>query len=233
MKLYLELVKTKSTTVRVLHWLLFFSTVSLCGTGFYIADPFLFYGQGEATEAFTMAKIRGIHFWSAIVLDVVFLLRLYLAFFSTFHRDWYEVIPSPRHFWEAAKEIKYYWTLKGKLTEYRWVDPLDGIHFFGLHLVILLQLFTGFALYVSGIELVGGIYGIWATSLHWATDWTLVAFGGLPGVRLVHHVATWLVMIGAFIHIYTQVWKTIKLRRADMSAIIGGYRLRAHDAKHR
>ncbi|MBF0275652.1 MAG: Ni/Fe-hydrogenase, b-type cytochrome subunit [Nitrospinae bacterium] len=227
MTLYLEMIKTKSGTIRFLHWSVFFSTVFLVITGFYIADPVLLFGQGEAYQAFVMAKVRFIHFISAIILDVSFLVRLYLAFFSTFHADWNEVIPTPKNFKEAIEESRYYWTFKGTLKEYRWVDPMDGIHFFGLHLVLVLQLFTGFAIYVSGIELTTGIMGLWATTLHIATDWTLWAFGGLPGVRLVHHVTMWLVVVGAFIHIYTQIWKTIKLKRSDMSSIIGGYKLKA------
>ncbi|MBF0275444.1 MAG: Ni/Fe-hydrogenase, b-type cytochrome subunit [Nitrospinae bacterium] len=231
MTLYLEMIQVKSGMVRFLHWVIFVTTISLVITGFYIANPVLLFGIGEATYTFVMAKVRFIHFISAILLDVAFLIRLYIAFFSTFHADWYEVLPTFKNVKDAWEESKFYWNFKGRLKEFRWVDPMDGIHFFALHLVLVLQLFTGFAIYVSSIELQTGIMGLWSMTLHYATDWTLVVFGGLPGVRLAHHVTMWFVIVGAFIHIYTQIWKTIKLKRADMSAILGGYKLKAREVK--
>lgn len=227
MVILLEMVKVKTAGVRALHWVIFLATVSLVLTGLYIADPFWLSGTGEAYQTFVMAKIRLIHFLSAIALDVAFLVRLYIAFFSIFHTDWREVLPTPGNLKEAWKSFRFYWTLEGEQKDYRWVDPFDGITFHLLHLVLLLQLFTGFALYVSGIELSAGIWGIWAKTLHFATDWTLTVFGGLTGVRLMHHFTLWLVVSGAFLHIYHQVWKTIKLQRADISAIVNGYKLMA------
>ena len=224
MVIFLEMVKVKTAGVRALHWVIFFSTVSLVLTGLYIADPFWLSGTGEAYQTFVMAKIRLIHFLSAIALDVAFLVRLYIAFFSIFHADWREVLPSSENLKEAWESFRFYWTLEGKQRDHRWIDPFDGISFHLLHLILLLQLFTGFALYVSGIELSAGI---WAKTLHLATDWTLVVFGGLPGVRLMHHITLWLVVSGAFLHIYLQIWKTIKLQRADISAIVNGYKLMA------
>ncbi len=227
MVILLEMVKVKSASVRVLHWVIFFSTVSLVLTGLYIADPYWFSGTGEAYQTFVMAKIRLMHFLSAIALDVAFLIRLYIAFFSIFHADWREMLPFSENLREAWNSFGFYWTLKGEQKDHRWIDPFDGITFHLLHLVLLLQLFTGFALYVSGIELSPGLTGIWARTLHIATDWTLVLFGGLPGVRQMHHFTLWLVVSGAFLHIYHQIWKTIKLQRADISAIINGYKLMA------
>jgi Ni/Fe-hydrogenase 1 B-type cytochrome subunit len=225
MQILLEMIKTKSAAVRILHWIIFFATIDLVVTGLYIADPVLMFGVGEPYQTFVMAKTRLLHFTGAICLDVAFLIRLYLAFFSTFHKDWREVLPTPENVKDAAHTLKYYWTFKGQLKEYRWVDPLDGLTFLALHLIIAAQLFTGFALYVSGIELATGMIGLWAFTLHAFTDWTVWLFGGLPGVRLVHHLTMWVVVTGAFLHIYMQVWKTIKLRRGDISAIVSGYKL--------
>jgi len=229
MKIFLELVNVKSATVRVLHWIIFAATIDLFVTGLYIADPALMVGIGEPYQTFVMAKTRLLHFAGAIILDVAFLIRLYLAFFSTFHRDWREVLPTPKNLRDASGTFRYYWTLEGKLKEYRWVDPFDGITFFLLHLILVMQLFTGFALYVSGIELSSGAIGLWAATIHFTTDWTAWLFGGLPGVRLVHHLTLWIMVSGVLLHVYLQVWKTIKLKRADISAIISGVKLMAVD----
>ena len=225
METYYEIVQTRTSLVVLMHWLIVLSTVVLVFTGLYIANPFLIFGQGEAYQTFIMAKIRFIHFISAIVLDVSFLVRVYLSFFSTFKCDSCEVLPTPTNIKKALKEVKYFWTFKGTLNEFDSVEPLDGLQFFALHLVLVLQLFTGFAIYVSGIEHLTGVWQYWTTFLHYATDWTLYVFGGLTGVRLVHHFTTWLIVAGAFLHIYIQIWKTIKLRRGSIASIIGGYKL--------
>jgi Ni/Fe-hydrogenase 1 B-type cytochrome subunit len=229
---YYEIVQARTKTVIVIHWLVALSTVVLVFTGLYIANPFLIFGQGEAYQTFMMAKVRFIHFAAAIVLDISFLVRLYLAFFSTFKCDACEVLPTPRNFKEAFEQIKYFWTFKGQDKEFHIVEPLDGLLFFGLHLVLVLQLFTGFAIYVSGIDLyTNGLWYVWAAFLHILTDWTLYVFGGLSGVRLVHHFTTWLIITGAFIHIYIQIWKTVKLKRGHITSIIGGYKLVAKKEK--
>lgn len=233
MVILLEMIKVKSGMVRFLHWVIVLTTVTGCVTGFYIGAPVLLYGTGEAYQTFIMAKVRLIHFMSAVCLDVAFLIRLYLAFFSTFHRDWKEVLPTPSNLSDAKKTWKFYWNLEGPQTDYRWVDPFDGLTFLALHMVLVLQLFTGFALYVSGIETSPGVVGLWAATLHFFTDWTVWAFNGLPGVRLVHHLTLWIMITGAFLHIYLQIWKTIKLQRADISAIVSGYKLMAVKPKER
>ena len=224
----LELVKVKSATVRVLHWVIFLATVDLLLTGLYVGSPAaLLSGTGEPYQTFVMAKIRLLHFAGAIALAAAFLLRLYLAFFSAFHRDWREVLPTAKNIAEAVDTIRYYWTFEGRLKEYRWVDPLDGLTFLALFLAVLAQVFTGFALYAPGIELNSGILGAWAATIHFMTGWTSWLFGGLPGVRLAHHLTQWIIVSGALLHVYLQVWKTIKLRRANISAMVGGYKLMA------
>lgn len=225
MAIYLEMVKMKSATVRILHWLIFLSTCGLLLSGLYIGFPTLLAGTGEPYQTFVMAKIRLIHFSCAIVLDVAFLLRLYLAFFSTFHKDWKEVLPTPSNIREALGTLRFYWTLKGKHDDSRWVDPFDGLTFFALHMILAAQLFTGFALYAPGIELSSGSIGLWASTLHLLTNWTLWLFGGLTGVRFVHHLTLWIIVSGVLLHVYLQIWKTVKLGRADIMAIISGIKL--------
>jgi Ni,Fe-hydrogenase I cytochrome b subunit len=34
----------------------------------------------------------------------------------------------------------------------------------------------------------------------------------------------WLIVIWALVHVYFQIWKTIKFRTGNLDAIVGGYR---------
>ncbi len=54
--------------------------------------------------------------------------------------------------------------------------------------------------------------------------WVVALLGGLGNVRTAHHIMWWLVLAWAVIHVYFQVWKTIKFKTGNLDAIVGGYR---------
>ena len=74
----------------------------------------------------------------------------------------------------------------------------------------------------SGISSVGGW---WPWIMHVCTDWTLWAFGGLGGVRLVHHFMTYPILAWAALHLYYEIWRTIMWKEGDIAITFGGYKL--------
>jgi len=216
-----ELVYVRNFTNRLLHWTMFFSVMVLLPTGYYIGNPTALYGHGEAYNTFVMADIRLYHFLAAMALDISIMLRFYLAFFSLYHRDWYEVLPFPSRIAGALQIIKSYITFK-KPPFYRHVDPFDGLLFLCLHLFMVLQLVTGFHLYVHALP---ADYW-WARIVHLGTDWVQTVFGGDQQVRIVHHTMLWIMIAGIIAHIYIQVIKTIIWRDGHIAAIFGGYKYR-------
>ncbi|MBI5186397.1 MAG: cytochrome b/b6 domain-containing protein [Nitrospinae bacterium] len=214
-----QVVRVRNATNRVLHWLVFFAVIDLLITGYYIGNPILAYGQGEAYQATIMADIRFYHFIGAMVLDICIMLRVYLAFFSLYHRDWHELMPTPGNLKGAFGIIKSYLTFR-KPPFFRYVDPFDGMMFLVLQLLMALQLFTGFQIYVHGLA---PDYW-WARVIHFGTDWTLWAFGSAQHVRMVHHLVQWIVVSGIILHVYIQVIKTVIWEDGHISAIFGGYK---------
>jgi Ni/Fe-hydrogenase 1 B-type cytochrome subunit len=214
-----HIVHVRNFTNRLLHWIIFFAVMVLLPTGYYIGAPTAFYGQGEAAFAFTMADIRLWHFYSAMFLDIAIMARVYLAFFSMYHRDWYELLPLPGRVIGAMKIIRSYFTFE-KPPFYRHVDPFDGIAFLTLHLFMVLQLLTGFQLYVHALA--PGYW--WANTIHMTTDWVTVVLHGDQNVRLIHHLMEWIVITGIIIHVYIQAAKTVIWRDGHIAAIVGGYK---------
>lgn len=218
------LVYTRNFTNRLIHWVTFFSVVVLMVTGYYIGEPTAVYGYGEAYDAFTMAYIRYFHFLAAMALDVALMVWLYLAFFSLFHRYWRDMVPTPSTLWGALRVTQSYFTFR-KPPFYPRFDPLDGLLFLVLIVLMALQMITGFHLYVQGL---GPDYW-WAQLIHWGTDWIVPLFGGSQNVRLVHHVMQWVMLAGIIVHVYLQVAKTIIWQDGHIGQIVGGYKFRDVD----
>ncbi len=216
-----ELYYVRNFSNRFLHWLMFFSVLVLIPTGWYIGDPTAFYGQGEAWDSYVMGYIRLAHFLAAMTLDISIMVRFYLAFFSLYHRDWYEILPTPRNIIGALKVAGSYITFR-KPPFYRHVDPFDGILFLLLHLLMVFQLVTGFQLYVHALS---PDYW-WAQMIHLGTDWIEWVLGGNQMVRLTHHISLWIMIAGIIVHIYIQVAKTIIWRDGHITSIVGGYKYR-------
>jgi Ni/Fe-hydrogenase 1 B-type cytochrome subunit len=216
-----EIVYVRNATNRILHWVMFFSVLVLLATGYYIGDPTLLYGRGEAYDSTVMADIRLYHFIGAMFLDISIMLRFYLAFFSLYHRDWIELMPTPGRLRGGLRIVKSYFTFK-KPPFYLHVDPFDGLMFLTLHLFMVLQLLTGFTLYVHGLP----PDWWWTKLIHLATDPVTWFFGSDQHVRLAHHMMLWIMIAGIILHVYIQVAKTVIWRDGHIAAIFGGYKFR-------
>lgn len=212
-----------SGPVRMIHWTVFLSVFVLLITGNYIAHtPSFISPSGEPVVTFFMAQMRFIHFVAAVVFDVAILVSIYLIFFSTFHAPWRDLLPTPKNLKKFWIQLKYYFRLSGERVDYEYGDPIDIISWLSFHILAILLILTGFALYVAQYP----INWWWPALLHFATDWVVALFGGLINVRSAHHIMWWLILVWVVIHVYFQLWKTIKFKTGNLDAIIGGYRYR-------
>ncbi|MFW2331487.1 MAG: Ni/Fe-hydrogenase, b-type cytochrome subunit [Nitrospinota bacterium] len=211
----------RNVTTRVIHWVMFVAITILMLTGYYIGDPTFFYGQGEAYNQTVMADIRLIHFVAAIVMSVSLLLRLYLAFFSNFNRDWFELMPTKDRLTGAKDIFKSYFNFKTPPFYYH-TDPLDGLIFLAFFIIGMLQIGTGFALYAAGLSLDywwGSLLRIATLPIYWI-------LGTDQNIRLVHHLFLWVMLGGVITHVYMQVAKTLIWRDGHIAAIFGGFKFR-------
>ena len=218
------LVYTRNFSNRLIHWITFFAVIDLLITGYYIGSPTAIYGQGEASDAFIMADIRYLHFLGAMVLDVTLMVWLYLAFFSMYHTYWKDMIPTVSTIFGAIRVARCYFTFE-KPPFYRRFDPLDGLLFLFLILLMAGQMLTGFQLYVQGLP---QDYW-WAKVIHLGTDWVAVVLCGGQNVRLAHHMMEWIMVAGIIVHVYLQVAKTIMWQDGHIVQIVGGYKYRDVD----
>lgn len=219
-----QLVYTRNFTNRLIHWIIFFSVIVLMVTGYYIGEPVAIYGIGEPYRLFPMANIRLIHFVAAMFLDISLMVWVYLAFFSWHHKYYRELVPSIEVIKESWVVLKCYFNFK-KPPFYPRFDPLDGLLFFFLNVVMVIQMLTGFQLYVMALP---ESYW-WANIIHLTTDWVTWLFGNSQNVRIYHHLMQWIMLAGVIVHVYLQVTKTILWKDGHIGQIVGGYKYRDVD----
>lgn len=207
---------------RLIHWTNALSIVAATITGLYIANPYY-----SSDSGFVMAWNRTIHLTGAIVLDVSVIVIAYLYFFS-----WTD--PSARRELRPNKSNLVRWQEaflnvvmlnRRKRFDSRFPDPFNTTLFVLLHLMVVFQLFTGLQLYVQGLS--GGTSAIgdwWPWVIHVTTDWTRPAFGGLSGVRQIHHFMTYPIVAWAMLHIYYEIWRTVMWKEGDIAISFGGYK---------
>jgi Ni/Fe-hydrogenase 1 B-type cytochrome subunit len=214
-------VHRRTITWRLIHWSNVLSIIVAAVTGAYIANPYY-----AADVPFVMAWNRAVHLYAAIVLDVSIILIGYLYFFSRAEREARHLRPTRKNLLELQEAFLNVVMLgKRKRFDSSQLDPLNVLMFTLLHLMILFQLITGLQLYVYGIE--GGLSSIgawWPALMHWTTDWTVPAFGGIGTVRLVHHFMLYPIVGWAMVHIYYEIWRTITWKEADINIMFGGHK---------
>lgn len=215
--------KEWSVAIRINHWIMVLSIFILIVTGFYIASPFTIY-TGETVEKFFMGDVRFYHILFGVILTFVFLWRVYLAFFSSFHADWKDFFAWTR--WEnTIKQVKFYLLIsKEPAVHTHLYGPLQSLAYGGLLIMLFLIVLTGIVLMGAGFHggLTAFVYGLVKPVENFV--------GGLAVVRWIHHILTWLFILFIIVHIYMAFWYDAVFKEGTVSSMISGRVFRkAHD----
>ncbi|PAF52601.1 Ni/Fe-hydrogenase, b-type cytochrome subunit [Helicobacter sp. 13S00477-4] len=210
--------KEFSGLTRIFHWIRAFSIFGLIFTGFYIAYPFLQPDSNPNPTNFLQAYIRSWHLFLGFALIGVSIFRLYLFIFD---RD----SKPERISFAQCLSIKI-WI--DQIKTYLWIgkhphikgayNPLQFVTYFALAILVLIISLTGIVLYYNVYH--NGLGAILQTSFKWFE----VMCGGLPNIRLIHHIATWGFIIFIPVHIYMVIWNSIKYPNGGADAMISGLR---------
>jgi Ni/Fe-hydrogenase 1 B-type cytochrome subunit len=207
----LERVNVWEAPVRILHWIHVASMGVLGVTGLYIAYPFI--DAADIGGVYVMGWVRFVHFSAAFVLAAAFLLRFYWFFKGNRYEHWRAWIPITKRRWQALwRMLRYYLFIDSQRPNYIGVNPIAGLTYIILGVLLVLQGATGLAL-----------FSLPSPSSFWANTfgWLVVLFGAQP-LRLIHHVLLWL-FVGFFIgHIYLNVLDDIEERSGGFVSIISG-----------
>jgi Ni/Fe-hydrogenase 1 B-type cytochrome subunit len=200
--------------VRSCHWLIMISIIVLAITGIYIGDPFIS-APGEAGEHFVMGWMRALHFYFAIVFTLAVLARLVWMAIGPDVARWPSFLPVTRERWAGMRDtFLFYILLKRKFPPMLGHNPLAGLTYYVVFLLLLLMILTGLAQYAM-IE-VDSIFRVFKV--------LLPLFGGAQTARWIHHVVMWLLIGFAVHHVYSAVMAAHIERNGILESIFTGYK---------
>lgn len=206
--------------VRIQHWIHVISMVVLAITGIYIGSPFFGLAVGQDVEFHITDWMRFTHFVGAWIFGLGFLVRLYWFFVGNDYARWSGWAPVTRDKLQGfVEQMKYYLFLKHKRPRYTGVNPVSGVTYLFLGVVIVLQGLTGIALYSEPYA-----SGFWRV----AFGWILTAFGS-QWVRWLHHGLMYVFATFLVIHLYMMVLGDIEEGNAPITGIISGWKFEPAD----
>jgi Ni/Fe-hydrogenase 1 B-type cytochrome subunit len=219
----LERVYIWELPVRLVHWLLFFSILTLAATGYYIGHPFIS-APGAASQHFIMGTMRSVHLYASVVFTLAALVRVYWAFAGNAYARWSELIPVSRQRWRSFKQALLFYTfLSRESVDYLGHNALAGLTYAGIFAVYFVMIATGFALYT--------VYASPSSPMQ-LFGFLIPLFDGLQVARLIHHIGMWVILVFMVAHVYFPVLYSIVERNGVFDSIFSGYKFREpHDGE--
>lgn len=200
--------------VRITHWVIVLSIIVLSVTGFYIGHPFVTVSD---TASFVMGWTRFVHLLFAYAFALAVIARLIWATIGNRYCGWSVFFPwlTRKGRRNMVKMFKYYTFISKELpSDYLGHNSLAAMAYFGVMMLYLVQVVTGFALYgqFAPDGTVNSLFG------------PLLVGVGAQALRLVHHIIMWLLIGFAIHHIYSGWLMDVKERNGTISSIFGGYK---------
>ncbi len=221
-------VKLWDPALRAMHWIAVFCIVTLIGTGYMIAAPFLAPGTA-APQPYLMGYIRLAHFIAAGLLIATAVVRIADLFFSPYpYARWQALWPINDRTEATLDVLKGYLFLRPhKNPTWIGLNPLQAITYTAVYGLAIVMVLTGLALF--------GLYNQnqWPYSwFQWLNIWL-----GADTVRTIHYIGMWLFLIFIPAHVYLSARSdTIDRGGAISSMFNGGIWVRKNapviDAEH-
>jgi len=209
-----EMTKAWSVGYLLDHWVRVVAIAILIFTGLYIHWPFISGGP----DSTIMASMRFFHFVAAYALILGLVIRIYMAFKSTFDADWkdFSLVENLKN---TPDVLGYYLFVKGSHKEYRKYNPLQALAYLFTGVVIILTALTGAAIYHGRLFLIFP-----ADSFRWVNS----IFGGESYTRIWHILFMWYFIIFVLIHMYLAITISMIEKDKTLSSIFTGYKLKKH-----
>ena len=205
-----------SGPLRIFHWVMVAAVSVLFCTGLYIGNPFFLGTQGlepsqALTRAFSMEMIRYYHFAAAYLLLAAFILRIYGWIINKGDR----LLPRfwTKSFWDGLVDTSlHYMFLRPQHRPYLR-NSLARLSYVALYLMLLLEVLTGFAMYVMINP------GSWAARVFGPLNHLL---GNEYQVHLFHHYVVWFIVLFVIVHVYMATRADWMERGGEVSGMISG-----------
>jgi Ni/Fe-hydrogenase 1 B-type cytochrome subunit len=203
-----EIKNVWSVLLRLFHWSLVLSIITLVVTGFYINNPWT-NTTLEGSVAFPMATMRYLHFLAGYLFTAAILVRLFLYILGNRQERITDILPvTPRNIKSLITTLGYYSYVSDKHDDRLGHNVLAGIVYIVTFVAALFQLSSGF-------------YMLYPEPGFWQTLGGSI-FGTQQEGRFLHHLLMWYFILFAFAHVYLVIWNDLKSPEGLVSSMFNG-----------
>lgn len=198
--------------IRISHWIMVATIISLSITGYYLQSPYVIAG---GRTAFVMGTMRFVHLLSAFAFTGACLLRLVWFFLGNRWARLNQYIPTTQERCKGfVAVIKYYAFLAWSPISYIGHNPVAGAAYLFVYGMVIVEILTGFALYS---QILGSRF------LNISIGW-LPRLMDIQWLREIH----FLIMFGFWMffihHLYTAILVSVEEESGLMDSIFSGYK---------
>jgi Ni/Fe-hydrogenase 1 B-type cytochrome subunit len=199
--------------VRLAHWLIAASIVTLSFTGFYIGAPFI---HAVDNSELIMAYMRFVHFTAAFIFTAAFLVRMYWWFAGNKYSRYNQFIPTTFQRVKDAYHTGQFYAFCSRTLPYApGHTALAGLSYTFLFIMYVIEIVTGGAmLYLAH----GGGTVFWLLG-----GWSL-GIMSVGYLRLIHHLIMWFIALFVIAHVYIGWHNDLVERNGLISSMFGGYK---------
>ena len=199
--------------VRFTHWVNFFCILILSLTGYFMGTEMY---SPIYTKQYITSWIHFIHFVTAYIFMMSFIVRLYWSIAGNNYADMLKWIPTNRsHCKDLFNDIKNHMVLDLAASYRIGHTSLGSLMFFLLQVIFLLSLFSGFAMY--SLNHTGEI---WKAFGEWVQQTV-----SLDMIKQYHRVIMYVFLIFAPGHMFMSLLNHFKLKNNMMISIFSGNKL--------
>ena len=198
--------------VRIAHWVIVLAIFLLSFTGYYLYYPFII---SQDRGGFLMATMRFIHEIAGFALIAAFIVRLYWFFMGNKWAGWRQFVPTSRaQRSDLFDQIRYYMFMRRDPVARMGHNPLAGLTYVVIYLLILLEILTGLVLFN---RVVGGrVLGFFVNWMLW--------FASYRTLRQIHFLIMFALLAFLVHHVYSAVLIDIEERSGLVGGIFSGYK---------
>ena len=198
--------------IRFTHWINFLCILLLSVTGYYIGNPFM---HAVSSKEYMMGWIRFIHFVAAYVFLMSIIIRLYWSLAGNKYANILNWLPiTPRRIVNMVNDIKCELLISDKTKCNVGHSALGGLTYLLMMLLFIFMIISGFGMYS-----VNHSGQLWIYLGGWLLDHM-----HLQIIRQYHHLAMYVILAFAAVHIYIAWFRDSKEKSALMGSIFTGYK---------
>ncbi len=211
-----EIKNVWSVLLRLFHWSLVLSIITLVVTGVYINTPWT-NTTLEGSVSFPMTNMRYLHFLAGYLFTAAVIVRLFLYIFGNRQERIWDVLPvTPRNIKSLITTLGFYTYISDTHDPRPGHNPLAGMTYIVTVTAAIFQLISGF-------------YMLFPESSFWQPLGNTL-FGSQQQGRFIHHLLMWYFILFAFVHVYIVIWNDLRTPEGLISSMFSGKKFKQKNA---